>query len=118
MEFANEEEFTAGTGSQLRACEECARKLSGQIIISPTDEEFRLVIEHDDFAAVENRTADVVRTMHCQHCYGPIGKNPDENFEFARRMLRLTPDLITDPETTARWTCDNCADDCPDCDHE
>ena len=117
MEFSNEEPFIGDSEEQLRACVDCAHALSGHSVVSPEDEEFRLVLEHVDFQSVKGRVVEVVRGMQCGHCAGPIGDNPDDNFSFAQRTLRLNPDLLTDSEVTAKWVCADCADSCRDCDH-
>lgn len=118
QEFGCEEVFKAGNGTQMKVCFSCAKEYDGQDIVSPMNEEFMLVCEHDDFPAVETRVAEVVRTMRCQYCNGPIGKNPDDNFGLARRALRFTPGILTDPELSIKWTCAECTNHCEECDDE
>ena len=118
-EFANEHPFLNEDDEQLRACEHCTKKWSGQRLSRPAPDspKFRLVMEHEDFEKLE--FADLKKVafnMPCRLCGEQIAQVPDEAFTVARKMLRLVPGIVLEGDVEEfYWTCRNCGADCPDC---
>lgn len=110
-EYANERPFTDDDQiDQIRACGGCAFKLTGADIgNSETEEVCKLVFEHDGFQEISNQLPKLLKFLVCHSCGSRIGEDPDERFEYARRSLRLIPDILTDSECEWTFTCEPCA---------